>query len=150
MIKRIVAAAAVSAVVVSGALSAQAAQRTQATRLSATETVMLRSEGSSMAHGTAVLTSMGMLSRDTKVVLRVTGLSKGVHLAHLHTGAICTSILNVRNIKYSLNPLTSMGVQSMATSTTIVHANVLHKRLYINVHGTTRNKLQVVACGTLM
>ena len=149
MIKRIVAAAAVSAVVVSGALSAQAAQRTQATRLSATETVMLRSEGGSRAHGTAVLT-YSIISRETTVVLRVTGLSRGVHLAHIHTGAICTSILNVKNIKYPLNSLTSMGVQSMATSTTIVHANVLHKRLYINVHGTSRNKLQVVACGTLM
>jgi hypothetical protein len=149
MIKRIMAAVAVSTVVVSGAVSAQAAQGTQATRLSATERIMLRSEGGSMARGTAVLT-YSLFSRETKVVLRVTGLSKGVHLAHLHTGAICTSILNVKNIKYSLNPLTSMGVQSMATSTTIVHANVLHKRLYINVHGTTRNKLQVVACGTLM
>ena len=103
-----------------------------------------------MAHGTAVLTSIGMLSRDTQVVLRVTGLSKGLHLAHIHIGAHCTSILNVKNIKYNLNPLTSMGVRSWETSKTVVHANVLHKALYINVHGTTRNKLQVVACGTLM
>ena len=71
MIKRIVAAVAVSTVVVSGAVSAQAAQRTQATRLSATESITLRSEGGSLAHGLAVLT-YSLFSRETRVVLRVT------------------------------------------------------------------------------
>jgi Cu/Zn superoxide dismutase len=147
MIKRIVAAAAVSAVVVSGALSAQAAQRTQATRLSATQGVMLRSEGGSKAHGTAVLT-YSIISRETTVVLRVTGLSKGTHLAHIHVGASC---LSNGPIKYPLTSLMSTGVRSTETSTTRgIHANVLHKALYINVHGTTRSMLKVVACGALM
>src|SRR2546423_8934687 len=132
MIKCIVAAVAVSTVVVSGAVSAQAAQGTQATRLSATESITLRTEGGSMARGMAVLTH-SLFSRDTKVVLRVTGLSKGVHLAHIHVG---TSCLSNGSIRYPLISLRSMGVQSIATSTTMVHANVLHKALYINVHGT--------------
>ena len=146
MIKRIMAAVAVSMVVVSGAVSAQAAQGTQATRLSATERIMLRSEGGSMARGTAVLT-YSLFSRETKVVLRVTGLSRGVHLAHIHVGASCMSN---GPIKYPLTSLRSMGVQSTETSMTMVHANVLHKALYINVHGTTRSVLKPVACGALM
>jgi Cu/Zn superoxide dismutase len=146
MIKRIVAAVAVGAVVVSGAVSAQAAQGTQATRLSATESITLRTEGGSMARGTAVL-SYSILSRETKVVLHVTGLSRGTHLAHIHVGASCTSN---GSIKYPLNSLRSMGVRSWDTSTTMVHTNVLHRALYINVHGTTRSVLKVVACGALM
>jgi Cu/Zn superoxide dismutase len=146
MIKRIVAAMAVSAVMVSGALSAQAAQGTQATRLNATEHILLRSLGGSRAHGTAVLT-YSIISRETTVVLRVTDLSKGTHLAHIHVGASCTSH---GPIKYPLNSLTSMGVQSTATSTTMVHANVLHKALSINVHGTSRSVMAFVACGSLM
>jgi hypothetical protein len=145
MIKRIVAAVAVSTVVVSGAVSAQAAQGTQATRLSATENIILRSEGGSLAHGTAVLT-YSIFSRETKVTLRVTGLSKGVHLAHIHVGASC---LSNGSIRYPLTSLRSLGVQSIATSTTPVHADVLHRTLYINVHGTTRSVLKVVACGAL-
>ena len=146
MIKRIVAAVAVSTVVVSGAVSAQAAQGTRATRLSATESITLRSEGGSLAHGTAFL-SYSLFSRETKVMLRVTGLAKGPHLAHIHVGASC---LSNGPIKYPLISLRSMGVQSIATSTTMVHANVLHKALYINVHGTTRYPMKVVACGPLM
>jgi Cu/Zn superoxide dismutase len=146
MIKRIMAAAAVSAVVVSGALSAQAAQRTQATRLSATEHILLRSQGGSLAHGTAVLT-YSIISRETMVVLRVTGLSKGVHLAHIHVGASCMS---PGSVKYPLTSLTSTGVHSTATSTTPVHANVLHRAMSINVHGTTRSVLKIVVCGSLM
>jgi CHRD domain len=152
MIKRIAAAVAVSTVVVSGAVSAQAAQGTQATRLSTTESIMLQG---SLAHGTAVLT-YSTFSRQTKVVLRVTGLSKGVHLAHIHVGASCMSN---GSIKYPLNSLRSMGVRSIATSTTIIRRPrfndpliypPLHKQLYINVHGTTRSVLKVVACGALM
>jgi Cu/Zn superoxide dismutase len=146
MIKRIVAAVAVGAVVVSGAVSAQAAQGTQATRLSTTERITLRSEGSSMARGTAILT-YSLISRETRVALRVTGLSKGVHLSHIHIGSSCVS--NGPS-KYPLNSLRSMGVRSWDTSTTTVHANVLHKALYINVHGTTSSVLKVVACGALM
>jgi Cu/Zn superoxide dismutase len=145
MIKRIVAAVAVSTVVVSGAVSAQAAQGTQATRLSATETITLQSEGGTVAHGTAYLT-YSLFSRQTKVVLRVTGLSKGVHLAHIHVGASC---LSNGEPKYSLRSLVSAGVRSIAGSTTMVRANVLHRELYINVHGTTRYPMKVVACGAL-
>ena len=145
MIKRIVAAVAVSTVVVSGAVSAQAAQGTRATRLSATESITLRSEGGSLAHGTAFLT-YSLFSRETKVALHVTGLSKGVHLAHIHVGASC---LSNGPIKYPLISLRSTGARSIATSTTPVHADVLHRAMYINVHGTTRSVLKVVACGAL-
>ena len=146
MIKRIVAAVAVSTVVVSGAVSAQAAQGTRATRLSATESITLRSEGGSLAHGTAFL-SYSLFSRETKVALRVTGLSKGVHLAHIHVGASC---LSNGSIRYPLTSLRSTGVRSIATSTTMIHADPLHRAMYINVHGTTRSVLKVVACGALM
>jgi Cu/Zn superoxide dismutase len=146
MIKRIVAAVAVGAVAVSGAVSVQAAQGTQATRLSATESITLQSEGGSMAHGTAVLT-YSTFSRQTKVVLHVTGLARGTHYSHIHVGSSC---LSNGAIKYPLQSLRSMGVHSWETSTTMVHADVLHRALYINVHGTTRSVLKVVACGALM
>ena len=43
-----------------------------------------------------------------------------------------------------------MGATMMSTSTTVVNANVMHKKLYINVHGTSNNEMKVVACGNVM
>jgi len=145
MIKRIAATVALGALVVGGTTAAQAAQGTQTTRLGVTERITLQSEGGSRAHGTAVLT-YSMMSRATKVVLTVTGLAKGTHLAHIHVGASCMSN---GAVKYPLSSPVSMGVGTTATSTTMVHANVLHKAMYINVHGTTRSVMKVVACGAL-
>lgn len=145
MIKRILAPAALGALLVSGTTAAQAAQGTRTSRLAATERITLQSEGRSLAHGTAVLT-YSFFTHATKVVLTVTGLAKGTHLAHIHLGASCTSN---GAVKYPLTSPVSMGVGSVEMSTTVIHANVLHKAMYINVHGTSRSVMQVVACGAL-
>jgi len=146
MIKRILAAAAVGAVVMSGATAVSAAQRPQTTRTSTTERIMLAAQGGSLAHGTAVIT-YNMLSHKTTVVLSVTGLAKNKpHLAHFHLGRCGSN----GAIKYPLTTLQSMGAAMMSTSTTVVNANVMHKKLYINVHGTSSNEMKVVACGNVM
>jgi len=146
MIKRILAAVAVGAVVASGATVASASQGTNTTRMSATETIMLTSQGGSMAHGKAVLT-YSMMSHKTTVVLTVTGLAKNQeHLAHFHVGQCGSN----GAIVYPLTTLHSMGANMMSTSTSIVKANVMHKKLYINVHGTSKSMLKVVACGNVM
>jgi hypothetical protein len=146
MIKRILAAVAVSAAVAGGATAASAAQGTSTTRMSASETIMLTPQGGSMAHGKAVLT-YSMMSHKTTVVLTLTGLAKNKpHLAHFHLGRCGSN----GAIKYPLTTLQSMGATMMSTSTTVVNANVMHKKLYINVHGTSNNEMKVVACGNVM
>jgi len=105
MIKRILAAVAVSAAVAGGATAASAAQGTSTTRMSASETIMLTPQGGSMAHGKAVLT-YSMMSHKTTVVLTLTGLAKNKpHLAHFHLGRCGSN----GAIKYPLTTLQSMG-----------------------------------------
>lgn len=139
MIKALLSAAAVSAVLLTGVAGASAA--TPAQRTASTEVVHLRPVGTSHALGTATIT-YSMMHHRTTVVLRMVHLTVGMHFAHFHLGSCGSN----GAIKYSLNSLRGPG---SAMSTTVFPFKVTG-HLYINVHGTPKNALKVVACGDLM
>lgn len=135
MFKRLLAAVALIALMCTAVTGASAAKHTIMT-----QTVPLTAVGSHVV-GTATITYSAR-KHQTTVVLRVTHLTVGTHLAHFHTGKCGSN----GAVKYSLTPMVGPG---MKTSTT-VFAGKLTGTLYINVHGTAKSAMQVVSCGNVM
>lgn len=96
-----------------------------------------RSESDTLPEAAAITYNSHM--GQTTVVLRVTHLTVGTHLAHFHTGKCGSN----GAVKYPLTPLVGPGTK---TSTTIFTGK-LTGTLYINVHGTPKSAMQVVSCG---
>ena len=136
MIKRIAAALALSALILTGVTGATPAQRTLATK-----TVHLNPVGTSHVTGTATITYSAR-KHTTTVVLRVMHLTVGTHLAHFHIGHCGSN----GPVKYPLTPMVGPGMKMSTT----VFPGKLKGTLYINVHGTPKSPMMVVSCGDVM
>ena len=142
MIKRIVAAVAVSTVVVSAAVSAIGTVRAApAGKGQKTETVQLRAMGGSRVTGTALLTYNGTTTTVKLTVRHLKAMSQ--HAAHIHTGR-CSS---PGGILYPF-PDVLAGRNGLGVIRTAFPGTFASKVWSINVHVSSTD-LAVIACGNV-
>lgn len=103
-------------------------------------------QAGSKVNGTVVITDMG--KGKVSVVAIISGLTPGIHHAHIHSG----SCLAQGEIKYPLNDLTA-GADGKASSTTTLNvdfANVTTgNHLYINIHDDPGTPTYVAGCANI-
>jgi len=135
MIKRILAATAVSTIIGGGIVMAAATPPAIH--------IVLRAVASSHVTGTAIVV-YDEAARRTTVTLTARGLTAGVHVAHIHSGRCGKN----GNVKYPLVPMTASSTGTGASTTTFPY-KFAGAALYINIHGVPGKPMLIVSCGNL-
>jgi serine/threonine protein kinase len=108
-------------------------------------TVNMVAQNGTQVVGTGVISDLG--NGKVKVLMTMTGLTPGIHNAHIHSG----SCVAQGPIKYPLTPLFA-GADGKAVSSTVISADfatITGGNLYLNAHNESGTPTYVASCGDI-